>query len=183
MHVGIEGFILALNGVICFDMRSQNDRKRVIPAVVERLRMGDSILCSMEAAWNISPNELVYELFYGMLSAALKINAVIIPVGIERFSRNLWGVNAYEGYFDPAKYFEHSSTIDEALQKARYDLRQIMADLKFSLYFHPEIFPKIQVKRNELGDYYLYKSRFQKDILDEYFSVNDIEEKRYHSTY
>lgn len=50
-------------------------------------------MCSMEAAWNLSANEIVMELFPGMLRAALRSNALIVPVGIERFSYRLYGIN------------------------------------------------------------------------------------------
>lgn len=179
MHVGIEGKILALNGVICFDMRSKDDRRKVIPNVVECLRLGDNILCSMEAAWNISPNVPVYELFSGMIYAALEADAVIIPIAIERFKRNLWGINAYPGYFDPKNFIDKFEDKEHAIKSCKKELRMIMADLKLQLYFHPRINKCISMRRNNMGDYYKYKAWFEQDILDGWFSVADIEEKRY----
>ena len=179
MHVGIEGIILALNGVICFDMRSKSDRSKVIPNIVECMRSGDNILCSMEAAWNISPNIPVYELFSGMIYAALEADAVIIPIAIERFKRNLWGVNAYSGYFDPKDFMEKYEDEEYAIKAAKNELRLLMADLKLQLYYHPKINKCIRTSRNTIGDYQKYKSWFEQDVLDGWFSVEDIEEKRY----
>lgn len=55
-----------------------------------------------------------------------------------------------------------------------------MASLKLELYFHPNIFPLINVSRNTLGDFETYKAFFEKDILDEWtFTKEIIESKGY----
>ena len=66
-----------------------------------------------------------------------------------------------------------------AIKSCKKELRMIMADLKLQLYFHPRINKCISMRRNNMGDYYKYKAWFEQDILDGWFSVADIEEKRY----
>ncbi len=102
LHNNVEGLICSLNGILFFDMRSKKERAEIESRVESILRSGDNILCSMEAAWNLSPN--VHELFPGMIRSAIRTNAVIMPIGIERFSRKLFGINAGFSFFDPKTY-------------------------------------------------------------------------------
>ena len=169
LHNNVEGLFTMLNGVVFFDMNSPTDRKTVIPRVVDMLGRGNDILCSMEAAWNISPNVLVTPLFKGMLLAAEKADTVIVPVGIERFNRNLYGVNVSSEVFDPKTEIQ-TYGIDEALEK----LRQKMAELKFEEYYHPQIFQKISISRKEIGDFETYKRWFVEDILCEWTFTEEI---------
>lgn len=119
LHNNIQGFVLALNGTIFFNMKSQEERSSIEDKVVEVLNSGDNILCSMEAAWNLSANEIVMELFPGMLRAAIKSNSVIIPVGIERFSYRLYGINMAKEVFDPCEYLEKYNDSGLAIEQAR----------------------------------------------------------------
>jgi len=146
-------------------MKSPEERSTIEDKVVEVLNSGDNILCSMEAAWNLSANEIVMELFPGMIRAAIKSNAVIVPVGIERFSRKLYGVNMASVVFDPNEYVAKHKNWDVAIEEARQDLRQIMADLKFQTYFDDYIQKEIKVFRKEIGDYNSYDEVFKADIL------------------
>ncbi len=104
LHNNVEGLICSLNGILFFDMCSKKERAEIESRVESILRSGDNILCSMEAAWNLSPNVPVHELFPGMIRSAIRTNAVIMPIGIERFSRKLFGINAGFSFFDPKTY-------------------------------------------------------------------------------
>lgn len=179
MHNRIEGLICGLNGQVFFDMKSKAERGSIVDKVVGILNSGDNILCSMEAAWNISPNELVYELFPGLLLAALKSNAVILPIGIERFSKKLYGFNASAKFFYPEKYCGVNPDNCE-LRCALVELRNEMASLKYECYFHPTISKLISIKRAALGDFDEYWKWFKDDVLDGWtFTERDIEQKRY----
>ena len=180
LHNRIEGFISMLNGTIFFDMQSVNERKTVEDRVTDVLKQGDNVLCSMEAAWNLSSNELVQELFPGMLRAAFKGNAVIIPVGLERFHDRLFGINVATKYFDPKSYTNDCFTDKGALGKAKKDLRQELAELKFELYFHKDILPNITMRRKDVGEYRVYEEWFKNDILKNWtFTEQMVDRKRY----
>lgn len=180
LHNNVLGLISMLNGTVFFDMKSKEDRAQVEDRVIQVLRGGDNILCSMEAAWNLSPNELVQELFPGMIRAALKSDAVIVCVGIERFSAKLYGINIAKEVFDPKRYQGQNKETKIAIDKMREDLRQYMAELKFELYYHERIQKKITVLRKEIGDYDIYESRFIQDILKGWtFTEQIIEQKKY----
>jgi 1-acyl-sn-glycerol-3-phosphate acyltransferase len=172
----VEGFIIRLNGVLFFDMNSTSERKTIVPRVSAVLENGDNILCSMEAAWNLSPNKLVLELFPGMIRAALNSNAVILPVGIERFSNKLYGINISDKIFDPTEYFSNTPVTKENLSLAKEEIRNLLASAKFETYFCTEIAEKIAAKRVDIGNY----ENFKRDILNGWtFTEDDIQRKAY----
>ncbi len=182
LHNKIEGNICKINGIKFFDMRSQKERNEIGKKVEETLKEGDNILCSMEAAWNLYPNVPVTELFKGMIHSAINANAVIVPVGIERFSKTRYGINVGEEVFDPLTYVEKFQTEEEMVNVAKDDLRQILANLKMKLYFHKKIAKKIKATRESIGDYEEYNKKFKEDILTGWtFTEEAIKEKRYHS--
>lgn len=177
LHNNLEGLITSLNGVKYFDMKSKEDRYSIAMKAEEVLKNNDNVLCSMEAAWNISPNEIVTKLFPGMIKVAIYTNAVIIPVGIERFNSKLYGVNVSKTIFDPKKYINDDFKYTHAIE----DLRQLMADTKYQIYFDDRIKDRIKCKRKEIGDYNKYNEEFKKDILTGWtFDEEAINEKKYH---
>lgn len=180
LHNNVEGFISALNGTVFFDMKSKEDRAQVEKRVIQILKSGDNILCSMEAAWNLSPNELVQELFPGMIRAALEANAVIVCVGIERFNAKLFGINVAKEVFDPRQYQSQDVDKKTMIDVMREDLRQYMAELKFEIYYDKEIKKRITITRKDIGDYNAYESWFIQDILKGWtFTEQIIEQKKY----
>lgn len=180
LHNNLQGFVIALNGTVFFNMKSKEERGSIEDKVVEVLKGGDNILCSMEAAWNLSANEIVMELFPGMLRAALRSNAVIVPVGIERFSYRLYGINVAGQAFDVNEYITKYQNAGHAIEIAREDLRQIMADLKFQTYFEDYIQKKIAISRAEIGDFDTYEKWFKADILKGWtFTEEIVNEKKY----
>ena len=180
LHNNIEGFITSLNGVIFFDMNSKEERKNVIHRVSQKLKEKDNILCSMEAAWNLSPNSIVNKLFPGMVYSAFEAGALILPVAIERFNSKLYSINVSDMYFDPKNFFSNvelnKKNVDEYTEK----IRQKLADLKFQTYYDKYIYNKIFTKRTEIGDYDKAEEEFKKDILKGWnFDENDIKRKGY----
>lgn len=180
LHNRVEGFISMLNGTIFFDMDSKEERNQIEEKVVDILKNGDNILCSMEAAWNLSPNEIVQELFPGMVRAAIKAKAIIICVGIERFHSKLYGINIASKVFDPTLYAIQYDDEKNMLNIAREELRQYMAELKFELYYHEKIQKEIMISREELDDYDEAENKFKQDILKGWtFTEETIEKKKY----
>ena len=177
LHNNAEGFITMLNGTLFFDMNSKVERKSVVDRVASVLDNKDNILCSMEGAWNISPNELVGDLFPGMIEAAYKANAVIVPVGIERFNEKFYGINVSKELIDPNKYLVNNNLmVDNALK----DLRNMMASAKYELYFDDRIKDLISVSRSSIGDFDEYNQKYKDDILKSWtFNEKIIESKKY----
>lgn len=179
LHNNVEGFITALNGVLFFDMNSKTDRKSVESRVEQILTRGDNILCSMEAAWNLSPNTLCAKLFPGMIRCAIRSNAAIVPIGIERFNRKLYGINVGNRFF--SDWSSISADDKEAILKVAQELRQAMAEAKFELYLDARLQPLITYRRRDIGEYDSYLQNFKNDILSEWtFTEKDIQSKRFH---
>lgn len=182
LHNCIEGKVCALNGIEYFDMRSEKERAMIEERIEQKINEGDNILCSMEAAWNLSANVPVLELFAGMIRSAIKTNAVIMPVGIEMFDKRFFGINVGETYFDPSTYVGKYETEREMLDTARADLRQLMADIKMQLYFDKKINKKITTTRDTIGDYDEYNEEFKKEILSGWtFTEEAVKKKAYNN--
>ena len=161
-------------------MNSPMERKTVIQRVSNKLKQNDNILCSMEAAWNLSSNSLVNKFFSGMIYAAYDANALILPVAIERFNSKLYSVNVSDIYFDSQKYFKNVDINKENVKKYTEEIRQKLANLKFETYFDDYIYKKIFMKRSKIGDYDMYNIKFKNDILKGWnFNESDIRRKGY----
>lgn len=179
LYHNVEGWFTKANGVLFFDMNSRTERKTIVDRVAERL-VYDDILCSMEGAWNISPNCLVYDIFPGMIKAALKSGSVIVPVGIERFNDKLYSLNVSDKYFDPSKEINRFPNEKDFIEWSKDYIRQELASLKFNAYFHKKIVNKITCERSEIGEFDSYRKLFVNDILKKWtFTEEDINRKRY----
>lgn len=180
LHNNIEGFMSMANGTIFFDMKSKIERVNVEQKVGHALNMGFDILCSMEAAWNLTPNEMTQDIFDGMLKTAYSNNALILPIGIERFNKKLFGINFSSQFFDPLKYSDSTEMNKSELELAKNDLRNTLSEIKYNLYFDEEISKKITEKRENIGDYETYYKKFKEDILKGWtFTEDIIEEKKF----
>lgn len=179
LYNNVEGWFTKANGVLFFDMNSRTERKTIVDRVAERL-VYDDILCSMEGAWNISPNCLVYDIFPGMIKAALKSGSVIVPVGIERFNDKLYSLNVSDKYFDPSKEINRFPNEKDFIEWSKDYIRQELASLKFNAYFYKKIVNKITCERSEIGEFDSYRKLFVNDILKKWtFTEEDINRKRY----
>lgn len=179
LYNNVEGWFTKANGVLFFDMNSRTERKTIVDRVAERL-VYDDILCSMEGAWNISPNCLVYDIFPRMIKAALKSGSVIVPVGIERFNDKLYSLNVSDKYFDPSKEINRFPNEKDFIEWSKDYIRQELASLKFNAYFHKKIVNKITCERSEIGEFDSYRKLFVNDILKKWtFTEEDINRKRY----
>lgn len=179
LYNNVEGWFTKANGVLFFDMNSRTERKTIVDRVAERL-VYDDILCSMEGACNISPNCLVYDIFPGMIKAALKSGSVIVPVGIERFNDKLYSLNVSDKYFDPSKEINRFPNEKDFIEWSKDYIRQELASLKFNAYFHKKIVNKITCERSEIGEFDSYRKLFVNDILKKWtFTEEDINRKRY----
>lgn len=172
LHNNVEGFIIKLNGCIFFDMNSPGDRGKVEQRCVDVLCRGDNILCSMEAAWNLSPNKLVEDLFLGMFRVAIKSDAVIVPVGVERFNGKWYGINVGSMCLDYREY--KNPETKESLINMKNDLRQMMADLKFQIYLSDKVKDSITILRNVIGNSEEYEKWFVQDVLSDWTFTEEI---------
>lgn len=191
LHNNLESFVFRLNKTKFFDMNSAQDRGKVVNEVAAILKR-DNLLCSMEAAWNITPNVIVQDIFKGMILAGEKSNGVILAAGIERFSNNFYGINIGEEFFDPKAFLKQTEeTLAKSInskeeirkiaeEEATIEVRQMLARAKLPLYFSDKIVPRIKEKRETIGNFDEYNKKFKEDILSGWtFTEETIHKKAY----
>lgn len=85
MYGRIAGFLLNLNGVIYVDETDKKDRinsKRMMEKV---LNSGNNMMIFPEGTWNLSDNEIIYDLPFGCAEIAINTNSVITPICMEQY--------------------------------------------------------------------------------------------------
>lgn len=105
--------------------------------MIHLLKAGNSMMLFPEGTWNLSENELIYDIPYGTASISIKTNTPIIPIAIEQYG-NRFVINTGEKIMP-------DNSIPELTQK----IRDIMASLKWEIWYKEGI-----CKRNELDDDY-----------------------------
>lgn len=148
MHGNLAGFFMNAFGVIYIDEQDKEDRansKKMMEAV---LRQSDNIMIFPEGAWNLSENELIYDLAFGCVEVALNTDSVIIPICLEQYGKR-FVINIGKQY------------IPTDLVTSIQELRDIMATLKYEIWQHEGI-----IKRNSIT--YDYWHKFLKERIGEW---------------
>lgn len=78
-----SGFFLWMNGVIYIDVLDKQDRKNSRNFMAKVLKQGGNIMLFPEGDWNLSPNELIYDIQLGTVDMAMETGASIIPISVE----------------------------------------------------------------------------------------------------
>ena len=89
LHGTFEGTFLELNGIIFLNKYDKEDKTRSKEVSVETLKKGGNIMWFPEGIWNLSPNQPVLPLPFGIIEVAIKADAVIVPVAIEQYGNCL----------------------------------------------------------------------------------------------
>lgn len=169
LYRSIDGLMLRMNGVICIDSASKEDRFIGRETCVKLLRQGGNLLIFPEGAWNISKNQIVMKLFTGAAEMAIRTRAEIVPVAIEQYGKR-YVVNIGSN-IDCFKY-------DISQKQILTDqIRDAMCTLKW------EIIEKYAVdnRSNITQDYWDgFLSNIETQMRDAY-SLEDIEVTRYHT--
>lgn len=147
----IDGTFLMLNGCVFVRKDDAEDRHLSKEKIIGTLKSGGNIMWFPEGVWNLSPNLPVLPIPYGIIDAAVKANAVIIPIAIEQYEKEFI-VNIGTNFYADNK----SKLIDEI---ARF--RDVMATLKYEIW---ESVPQMHI--SELPSY----SEMEKDFLDKRFA-------------
>ena len=90
LYKDIGGLLLNLNGVICMETNDKEDRRIGKERALELLEKNGNLLIFPEGAWNISPNQLVMDIYNGTVDLAKRTNAEIVPIGIEQYDNNFY---------------------------------------------------------------------------------------------
>lgn len=131
MYRTFDGWFFDTNGVIYVDPEDKADKKVAIETAVKYLIKGRSLLWCPEGTWNLSPNYVILPIHYGIIEAAVRADAVIIPIGVEQYDRMHsidFTVNIGD-VFNPNRYLDEELTKEQKIILAEM-LRSDMARLK-----------------------------------------------------
>lgn len=137
INKGFNGLFMKLNGVVYVNEKSNIDRHNTKKIMIRLLKAGNSMMIFPEGTWNLSENELIYDIPYGTASISIETNTPIIPIAIEQYG-NRFVINTGEKIMP-------DNSIPELTQK----IRDILASLKWEIWYKQGI-----CKRNELDDDY-----------------------------
>lgn len=84
----ISGWYFNSRPTIFVDPYSKEDKKYSFLLMKKYLESGMNCTIFPEAVWNLSPNRIILDTFYGTVKAALETNSVIICTGIERYGKD-----------------------------------------------------------------------------------------------
>lgn len=154
------GFLFWLNGVVWCDAESKTDRKVATEIAMQYLRQGKNLAIYPEGIWNITPNLPVIPLFPGIIRMAQETKCGIVPVAVD-YSGNDYYVNIGE------EFYVTDSRDAEEMEKARKELRDQMATLKWEIW---EVLP--HGARAEYGQYRDWKNEFVNSILEQWKDKN-----------
>lgn len=132
MYRTFDGWFFDANGVIYLDPEDRKDREIALQTAIAFLRRGESVFWTPEGIWNLSPNQVVLPIHYGIIEAAITAHAVIVPIGLEQYDKQNsidFIINIGE-IFDPENSFEGELTKSKKIQLSE-TLRSHMARLKF----------------------------------------------------
>lgn len=88
MHGTINGFFMNLNGVIYLDEKDKKDKANTKKLMINLLQSGNNIMVFPEGTWNLSENEIIRDIAYGVADAAISADAVIVPIAIEQYGKH-----------------------------------------------------------------------------------------------
>lgn len=154
-HKDLNGFVLKLNGAIFIDRKSKADRNRSKEDIIKTLLHNNSVIMYPEGTWNMSPNQIMLPLNWGIIDIAKRTDMPIVPIILEYYQGKVL-VNIG----DPIKVDINDNKL-ESINK----LRDIMATMRWEIW---EKLPKLN--REEISNDY-----FEKIInfyLEEYPKLN-----------
>ena len=166
VHGNLDGFFLELHGIIYLDKFNKEDTKNAKEKAIKILNKKGNIMWFVEGTWNLSENLPVLPLPFGIIEVAQKSGALILPVALEQYDKNIY-VNFGELFDVTNNYDDEISYKLSAIEK----LRDQMATLKFQIWEKQGIF-----KRNDIpADYHIKNVKHQVSLWK--FTYEEIQSK------
>lgn len=157
-YYSIDGLALWANGVYIMDRKDRESRKALLDKIHYGFSLGvKSVLIYPEGVWNKDPNEVVLNLWSGAYKAAIKDDALIIPIvslnkdmDIDKDKRKACYASRGEA-IDPSEYTE--------VEFLEY-LRNVMIFDKLDLMKKYSNF-----KRGDIGDAEEYWDKYVSELI------------------
>lgn len=121
----IERFFFALNGAVWVDRKSKEDMATSKEAVLEYLTKGQSVLWFPEGTWNLTANQLMLPMKWGIIDVARQSGAQIVPAALDYD----WEMNTCRVKFGASLAGETLDNKEDAIRT----LRDAMATLRWDL--------------------------------------------------
>jgi hypothetical protein len=143
MYQTIDDLFLRLIGVIYVDVYNAEDRYIAKETAIKVLQQGGNVLWCPEGIWNITENQIVLPCSYGIIEAAIRSKAHIVPVAIEQRGKDFYMKIGSEVTVE-----EYQNVPNDKLIAIR-ELRENLATLRWQIW---ENFGS--VSRREIPDNY-----------------------------
>lgn len=150
----------------------KEDRHISLETVIKILKQNGNVLIFSEGAWNTTDNIVVTKLFTGAVEAAIRGEADIVPVAVDKDKNNRY-------YVKIGRNIDTSSMKLEDKKEESEKVRSILAGLKYDIWEHIE---KVEgpTRRSEMPDNAKeeYLNGIMKDS-DNGYTLEVIEKTRY----
>lgn len=151
MHGTIDGFLLEKNGVNYVDRSDKEDRTIAVKKMQKDLYNGFHLLWFVEGTWNLSANQLVYDISYSVIKLALECKVAIIPIGLNQMGKKIY-IKFGDPFFpDPQKNLAESILV----------LRDQLATLKWQIY---------EYVAEKTGEGYINRESLDKNYWTDYLT-------------
>ena len=149
----IDQVFFALNGTIWVDRRDKADMAATKDGILAHLRKGQSVLWFPEGTWNLTANQLMMPMKWGIIDVARQADAQIIPAALD-YDREKMVCSVKFG--KPM----HGADFDNKAEAIR-DLRDTMATLRWDLMCGQPVLHRADITPEQLKEE-MYR------VIDEY---------------
>lgn len=123
MNKGFNKLFLHANGIVFVDETDRLDKKVTKQILIKLIEQGQNIMMFPEGTWNISENELIYDIAFGTADIAIQTNRKVLPIAVEQYGKN-FVIKAGEKLD-----FKHCNKMEATMQ-----LRDSLATLRWEIW-------------------------------------------------
>lgn len=124
-----------------------------------------------EGTWNLSPNQPVLPMPFGIIEVALKANAAIVPVAVEQYGKEFY-VNI-GSIFDVKKYVPQHTDEFALKEAAITDLRDVMATLKWQIWEYRPLCKRLDLPQD------FFESFVNERLKEWHFTYEDVRAREF----
>lgn len=160
----VDAPFLGLNGVIYFNEKVKEDRRRATQRMIALLKEGGNLMYFPEGTWNLDPARPVLPCYWGIIDVARHGGAVIIPVAAEQYGKQ-FKANIGENF-----YVDSYPDTPVGKSYAIRDLRDVLASLKWEIWESEGIVSRQELTGHEWEEYTAARFREWPGFNQEYIN-------------